>query len=228
MTCQMFPIPKSYCGKNMTGINQFTGFVCLTLTFIGLTTLAHAQELQISIAEEKYRAAEQRYESLKKLSESGSASKQQVRKADFNRKVALIELSSLLDPATQEKNMVLKARLIYRYRLDELKTARPLYERGSLTEVKFRRIQTAVEIAKSNLKAAESYNETQQKMQAIKIANSQLKLAKEEHAIAKQLFEKGSLSESQLELAQRNLRIAEAKLKSAKAQLKASAVQVKQ
>jgi multidrug resistance efflux pump len=184
--------------------------------------------VELTKAREQVKNTQRRFETLERLSQKGSVSKKELRKADFEKNIALLDLSSLLTPARKEKNLLLKAKLIYQYRATEWQIAKKLYQRGAMNQVLYRRLRTAAEVARSNLKAVESYNESQRKMQTIKAARSRFELAEKEYEIAKKLFESGSINRTTMDRATSNLNITKSELAAAKKSLGASAVQVRQ
>lgn len=186
------------------------------------------ESVEITRARERAKSAEKRLRMIQRLAASGSASKKQLRSAEFEHKLSLLELSTILDPTKKERNLVVKAKLILVYRTKEWKVAKELYRRGSVTQVEFRRATNARDVALANLKSVQAATQTQQTMQAIKIARTNWELAQKEHAIAEKLFATGSLSQSSLDRAASNLKIAESELAEAKKQLGASATRMKQ
>jgi multidrug resistance efflux pump len=148
--------------------------------------------------------------------------------ANLRRRIALLDYSSLLDPTRYEKNRLLKAEVVFRYRNRELAVARELYQHGSVSKVMYLRAIAARDIAESNLKAIQSATETQRKFQLIQAARSRLNVAEQEFAIAKRLFASNSISLQAMDRATSNLKIATAELESSKESLGARAIQVRQ
>ena len=146
-------------------------------------------DVALTRAREQAKAAQKNYETVKRLSEQGSVSQRIVRWSDMQRKVALLEYSSLLNPSRREKNLLLKMEVILQFRADELTVIKELFQRGSVSKVDYLRSVAAHDIAESNFKAADSVNEAQRKIQAIKAATSKYEVALAELEIARRLFE---------------------------------------
>ncbi|MEM9943962.1 MAG: hypothetical protein AAF939_20550 [Planctomycetota bacterium] len=173
-------------------------------------------------------STQDRYQRLVLLEKKGSVNLRQVRIADFRRKAAILELSSLLDPSQEQKNDLVMAKLIYKFQLDELAMATHLHNSGSLNSAELDRAQTAAEVAKVNLRKLQTESESQQKMYSVKAAKSKLDLVNKELANAEKLANSGSVSRQKLQQAKINVQIAEAEYREAKDALGAKAVRVKQ
>jgi hypothetical protein len=184
--------------------------------------------VELTRAREQANSTAKVYETVKRLSERGSVSQQVLRRSDMQRKVALLNYSSLLDPNRREKNLVLKTEVILHFRIKELAVIKQLYGRGSASKVDYLRSVAAKDIAAANFKAAQSASHTQRKFQAIMVAKSKLEIAQQEYEIAIRQFQSQAISRSALELATSNLRIATAELETRKQSLGARAVEVKQ
>ena len=184
--------------------------------------------VELTRARERANSTQRIYETVKRLSEKGSVSQRELRRSNMQRNVALLEYSSLLNPTRREKNLLLKADVILRFRIQELAVTQELYERGSVSKVDYLRWVAAKKIAESNFEAAKSVNQAQRKMQFIKAAASKYEVAQKEFEIAKRLFQSQAISQSTLDRAISNLKIAEAELEASKQSLGARAVQVKQ
>ena len=184
--------------------------------------------VQLTRARERADATQKAFESIKRLSEKGSTSQRALRRADMQRKVALLDYSSLLKPTRREKNLMLKAEVVMRFHSQELEVMKALYSRGSISEVVYQRFVSARDIAAANLKAAKSATQTQRKIQAVKAAQSKFETAQKEFEIANRLFQSRAISQSALDRAVSKLKIASAELKASKQSLGARAVQVKQ
>jgi hypothetical protein len=184
--------------------------------------------VELTRARERANSTQKSYETIKRLSETGSASQRELRRSDLQRKVALLDYSSLLNPGRREKNHLLKAEVILQFRSEELAVIKELYRRGSVSKLTYLRSVAARDIAESNLSAAKSATQTQRQMQAINAARSKLELAQKEHQIATRLFQSNAISQPTLDRATSNLKIASAELEASKQALGARAVQVKQ
>lgn len=185
-------------------------------------------EFELARAEEKAGSAEKRYARIKQLHRLGSASSRELRRAELERDLAAVDLSSLREPVGQEKNQRLKAKLILRYRDQELDLVRELFRHGSATELNYFRAVASRDIAQSQLDAIESETETQRKFHLIQIAKSKYVLAKKEHDIAQRLLASGSISQPLLDQSTASLRLAVAELESCKKSLGARAIRVRQ
>ena len=179
-------------------------------------------------AREQANATQKNFETVKRLSEQGSVSQFALRRSDLQRKVALLDYSSLLDPGRRQKNGILRAEVILQFRETDLRIIQELYRRGSVSKVAYLRSVAARDIADSNFKAAKSASQVQRKIQAIKGAKSKYEMAQNEYEIANRLFESQSISQSTLDQAVRNLKIATVELEAIKQSLGARAVRVKQ
>ena len=182
--------------------------------------------VELTKAREQVRSTELRHETIKQLAATGSASQQALRLADLRHKLALLELSDLLTPENRDRNQLVKAKLIYNFRRSELTIAQGLFKRSSITEAEHRRVQAAFDVAKANLKSAESFSKAQQKMQTIRAAYVRMELAQKELEIAIKLFQTGSMSQMKLDKAKSKLKIAAAEWNAAKSSLGARAVQM--
>ena len=177
-------------------------------------------------AREKTAATQKEYDVIKRLSKTGSSNLQDLRIADMRRKIALLDYSSLLKPERADRNLVLKAKVILKFREEELAVLTELFQTGSVSEVAYQRAVSAREIAESKLKAIKSATETQRRLQLIKIAKSKLEVAEREFKIAQQLYASHSINQQTLDLASSRLKIAAAELASSKENLGARATQV--
>lgn len=185
-------------------------------------------ELEITTAREKANAAQKRFKTTKRLSEKGSASKKQVRVAELQRNLAVLELSTLLDPSRRQRNLTTASKLLLKYREDELVIVRQLYKRGSATEIAYRRAVVARDVAKSEVQALVSATETQRKLRTIEAAKSKYDLAKKEFSIAEKLYQSGSISQQDYGEFASKLKLATAEWESTKKSLGARATVVRQ
>ena len=183
---------------------------------------------QLTRAREKAKSAKKKYETVKKLSQRGSASQKELRDAKLLKALAMLELANLVSPELEEQNSLMRASLIFKYRSQELKVIKSLYQRGSASQLEYQRAKTAQEVAQSRLKAARSVSQAQRKIQIVKAANSRFESAQKEHQLAIKLLKTGSISQSQMDRAASNLEIAKSGLAEAKKSLGAKAVQVQQ
>jgi len=183
---------------------------------------------ELTRAREKAKSAKKRYETLKKLSQRGSASQKELREAKLLKGLAILELSDLVSPELEQQNSLIRATLVFNYRGQELKVIKNLYQRGSASQLDYQRAKTAQEVAQSQLKAAKSVSQAQRRIQNVKAANSRLEAAQKEHQLATKLLKTGSISQSVMDRATSNLEIAKSGLAEAKKSLGAKAVQVKQ
>ena len=185
-------------------------------------------DVELTRAREKAKSTQQKYEGIKRLHEKGSVSQRQLRRSDLERRVALLDYSSLLNPGRREQNLLLRAKVIMQFYSQELSAAKKLYLRGSMSKIDYLRSVAANDIAASSLIAASSASEAQRKIQAVKAANSKYELVLTEYEIATQLFESQAVSQTAFNKAASNLKIAESELEATKQSLGARAVRVKQ
>ena len=179
-------------------------------------------------AQEMVKRTQQQFDTLQKLKQSGSVSQRELRVANYKRRNALLDLSSLLDPSQNGRIMRVRAKLNYQFRLEELKSIDELHRKGAVNELAYRRAVSALEVAKANLKAIESESDTKRKMHLIEAARKKLELMERELSIAKKLYSSGSLNKSTLDQAQSRRNIAHSEYEEYKQGLGASAIQVKQ
>jgi len=185
-------------------------------------------KVELTRAREKFDRAQKQLEVIKGLHRKGSANDHALRVADTRRKVALLEYSSLLDPAKAEKNLILKAEVIFQFRSEEFEVAKVLYQKGSMSKVGYQRALSARDVARSNLAAVKSATETQRKIQVIQAAKSKYEFAKKELEVAKRLFESSSISRQTMDRVTSNFKIAAAELEAGKESLGARATVVTQ
>ena len=133
-----------------------------------------------------------------------------------------------MSPEREQRNSLLRAKIIFNYRSKELEIVESLYQRGSAPQLDFQRAKIARDVAQARLKAAQSDSQTQQKIQTINAANSKLQLAQKEHLLASKLLKTGSISQAEMDRARSNLEIAESALTEAKKSLGAKATEVQQ
>lgn len=216
------------CNRSITLMFFFVLTSSVAQAQFGERPLPESPNLELTQAREKAKSAKKKYDTLKKLSQRGSASQKELRDAKLLKALAMLELSNLVSPELEERNLLMRESLIFNYRNQELKVIKSLYQRGSASQLDFQRAKTAQEVAQSRLKAARSVSQAQRKIQIIKAANSRLESAQKEHQLAKKLLKTGSISQSEMDRASSNLEIAKSGLAEAKKSLGAKAVQVKQ
>ena len=227
--------------KILTTLLGRAGFVFSLLLFLGAGILdapAQAQSSDRSVeiapnvkltqARGKAKTAKKTYDTVKRLCQRGSASQKQLRDARLLENLAVLELASLVSPEREQRNSLLRAKIIFNYRSKELEIVESLYQRGSAPQLDFQRAKIARDVAQARLKAAQSDSQTQQKIQAINAANSKLQLAQKEHLLASKLLKTGSISQAEMDRARSNLEIAESALTEAKKSLGAKATEVQQ
>ena len=140
----------------------------------------------------------------------------------------MLELSNLVSPQLEQQNSLMRAKLVFNYRSQELEVVKRLYQRGSASQLDYQRAKTAQEVAQSRFKAARSVSQAQRKIQIVNAANSRFESAQKEFELATRLLKTGSISQSTMDRAASNLKIAESELAEAKKSLGAKAVQVTQ
>ena len=187
-----------------------------------------APNVKLTQAREKAKTAKKTYDTVKRLRQRGSASQKQLRDARLLENLAVLELASLVSPEREQRNSLLRAKIIFNYRSKELEIVESLYQRGSAPQLDFQRAKIARDVAQARLKAAQSDSQTQQKIQTINAANSKLQLAQKEHLLASKLLKTGSISQAEMDRARSNLEIAESALTEAKKSLGAKATEVQQ
>ncbi|MFK7768537.1 MAG: hypothetical protein AB8B55_15045 [Mariniblastus sp.] len=208
----------------------FVGFGCSPRYSFAAPKVQSIQEadLEVTRAREKASSAQKRYETTKALSQKGSASKRKLRISELQRDLAILELSSLLEPSRKQKNMTTAAKLVLKYRNQELAIVRQLYKRGSASEVSYRRALVARDVARSDAEAMVSATETQRKLKVIEAAKSKYDLARKEFEIAERLLKSGSIAQPDYNQFASKLKLATAEWESMKKSLGAKATVVKQ
>ena len=187
-----------------------------------------SSDLELTQAREKAKSAKKKYEIVKKLNRRGSASQKELRDSKLLKGLAMLELSNLVSPELEQQNALMRAKLVFNYRSQELELTKRLYQRGSASQLAYQRAKTAQEVAQSRLKAAQSVSQAQRKIQIVRAANSRFESAQKEHQLAKKLLRSGSISQSEMDRATSNLETAKSGLVEAKKSLGAKAVQVQQ
>ena len=180
----------------------------------------------ISLARERVVKAKKELTKVQELSRLGSASQTEVRTAELSKWLALLALSDLMSPDSELKNSRLRAQLIFNYRDEELGVIKKLYERGSTSELKYRRAITARNVAEAELKAVKSDSDAKQKFHAMTAASSKYKEAQNEHQMATKLFESGSLNRAAMDQVSENLEAAKSELADARESFNETANQV--
>ena len=225
---------------NIGRIMFWTQSLALSLALVFFCSAAQAQfgerplpeladpDVELTRAREKAKSAKKKYDTVKKLSQLGSASQKELRDAKLLKGLAILELSNLVSPELEQENSLMRATLVFNYRSQELKVIKRLRDRGSASQLDYQRAKTALDVAQSQLKAARSVSQAQRKVQIVRAANSRLESAQKEHRIAQRLRKTGSISQSTMDQAASNLEIAKSELAEAKKSLGAKAVQVKQ
>lgn len=159
----------------------------------------------------------QQFDEAQRLAELGSVSQPELRRANFNYKLALLNVIELEEPSAKREIELARAKLELELTTKELETITTLYQRGSATELEFQQATVAQQIAKLGLKAIEDGDG--EKLYRIKIAQSNLVLAKEVHSKAVRLFKTRSISDTVYEQVEVALREAEDELELAKKDL---------
>ena len=181
----------------------------------------------LSLAREKVKKAKKELVKVEELRRLGSASQSEVRSAELDKWLAILELKDLISPASELENSRLRAQLIFNYRDEELKVIKKLYERGSTSKLRYRRAITARDVAAAELKVVQSDSDAQRKFHAIAAASSKYEEAQNEHQMAAKLFDSGSLNLAAMEQVSKNLETAKSELTDAKESFKATADQVR-
>lgn len=182
----------------------------------------------ITEARENVKIAKRRHQRIKRLGQHGSASQKDIRDAELQKRLALLELADLLSPEREAHNALMRATVVYNYRNKELRITETLYQRGSASELEFDRAQAARDIALANLKSAQSSTDSQRKFQAIQAAGTKFNSAEKVHQLAQRLYSRGTISKPQMDRVSSNLKIAESELAEAKQALGATATLVEQ
>ena len=105
-----------------------------------------SSDLELTQAREKAKSAKKKYEIVKKLNRRGSASQKELRDSKLLKGLAMLELSNLVSPELEQQNALMRAKLVFNYRSQELELTKRLYQRGSASQLAYQRAKTAQEL----------------------------------------------------------------------------------
>ena len=171
-----------------------------------------ADEFAEKIQDAKNAAAEWKavLSERRRLAEMGSVSKQELRAADYQYKLAELAVISLEYPGMRQRIAVLCAKLDFDFRSKEFEMMQNLYRRGSISVAAYLRARTARDVAKLNFEVARGGGPA--KLHDVRIAMAKLALARDLYDRAAKLYRSGSVSRPVFERVRRNLNVAEEEL----------------
>ena len=181
----------------------------------------------ISLARERVKKAKLELTKVEELSRLGSASQAEVRSAELTKWLAILELRDLISPESELENSQLRAQLIFNYRDEELEVIKKLYERGSTSELKYRRAITARDVAEAKFNLVKSDSDAKRKFHAMSAASAKYEEARNEHQMATELFDSGSLNQARMDQVSKNLEAAKSELADARESYNGTADQVR-
>jgi multidrug resistance efflux pump len=142
----------------------------------------------------------------RRLSKSGSISKQESRAATVEYKLAELDVLAIEFPEKRELIDLTRAKIEYEFKANEFAILDRLHRNGSVSQLEHERARSERDIAKLKYESAE--NKRKSKLHNIKIAQRKLALAEDEFDKAKRLLQSRSISESTYEKVLKNLHIA--------------------
>lgn len=161
-------------------------------------------------AQRKFRKAQREYDQTRQLVTRGSATQSQLRRGLLVKQLAELQLRAIEKPNFarnySKKSFELKAE----YAKKEYEVNRSLYQRGSISQLAYRRKLFAYKIAKVEL--AKSKGTLNKESSEIKVAQLELQMAEYEFRAAKRLLQTGSLKRSTYERKLEQLRAAKARV----------------
>ena len=184
-------------------------------------TESESVEAQLAEARGNAEAAKDRYDTMVRLRSSGSASRWEVERANFQRKVALLRFGILDQPKKKEMYELRIAEVTFKFTSDRVETFRRSAENRGISKLDFRRLETSRDIAKLRLDAKK--NGEQVNFYSFKIAVAEYELAQEEYDSVNRLYRKGAVSKTAFETAKSKRRQAKTKLDARKKKLGARA-----
>ncbi len=185
----------------------------------GQKIAASTTELEKEIEAAKQSAAKLReiYVGAQRLAKNGSVSQMELRRTNFDYKLAMLKVIELESPATAKDIALAQAQLELDLLTKELEVIASLYQRGSASELEYQRAQSAFDVAKFSLEAVQ--NGQGEKLLNIKSAQRKLRLATEVFQKADRLIKSSSISQTVFEQAKTNLQNAEDELELARKEL---------
>ncbi len=204
----------SLCGFYCRTFVRFFGAACFAWAFFPLPGSVSLDALQaqvrsggeddpdIGAAREEFERLDGEYKRTRKLRESGSVSRQELRQAAYNREVARLDLATLLHPEREDELAIEAARLTLEFRIDEMEVIRNLRRRDAVSELEFQRSRTRLKIADAHYGRA--VNPTRASWYVFEISLARFRQAGYENEIAGRLLRSGSLARSVAERAEQN------------------------
>ncbi len=176
-------------------------------------------ELEKEIQAAKQSAAKLRgiYVEAQRLAKSGSVSQVELRRTNYDYKLAMLKVIELESPSKAQEIALAQAQLELDLLTKELEVIAGLYQRGSASELEYQRARSAFDVAKFSLEAVQ--NGQGEKLLNIKSAQRKLRLATEVFQKADRLIKSSSISQTVFEQAKSNLQNAEDELELARKEL---------
>ena len=174
-------------------------------------------ETALAEARDEANAAKERHESMVRLQSTGAASRWDVQRADFQRKIALLRFGIVDQPKKKATYELRIAEVTYQFTLDRVATFRRLAANRGISKLDFRRLETSRDIAKLRLESIK--NGERVNYYAFKIAVAEYELAQAEYDSMNRLYRKGAVSKTDFESAKSKRRQAKTKLDARKKKL---------
>lgn len=152
---------------------------------------------KLADAQRKFAKANRAYEQTRRLVARGSATQAQLRRERLLKQIAELQLRAIQNPDPASRYARKSKELKSEYAKKEYEISRALYQRGSASQLAYRRKLYAYKIASVEL--AESNGSLDAQTSEIKIARLRLQLAEHEFRAAKRLLESGSIKRSTYE-----------------------------
>ncbi len=142
----------------------------------------------------------------RRLSESGSISKQEYRSATFAYKLAELDVLAIEFPEKLQLVELTRAKVEYEFKSKEFDVVDRLFRNGSVSQLQRERARSARDVAKLKHESAENKRRT--KLHEIKIAQTRLALAESEFRKAQRLLQSRSISQTTYDKVLTNLKTA--------------------
>lgn len=214
--------PSVWCCAGLILAIGFTDLSTFDVQLFGQqSSISESSNPELDAARLSASEASQRYKTIRKLKESGAASDWDVRRADYQRKIALLKFGILEQPKKEEQYRLSAAKITAAFTAERLKTIQRLYDKRSVSKLDLRRSETDHQVAKLRLQQLQ--NGGSEKLYVFKIAVVKFELADAEHDSALRLYRKGAMSKSDYLSARERQRDADAKMKAAKKAMGAKA-----
>ena len=176
---------------------------------VGPKIVGEATSQQINAARLKLQQAESQYETNLKLAKRGSVSQSALKRSKLRSEIARLELNVYQHPEFSDKARAEIAKRNLQLAVEELNIGKALQQRGSMSNLKLRRLEYQVKIAEILYKA--SSREYSAQAANLLLADTKLELARSELQLAKQMYQRRSLSKAKYQAIVERVREAELK-----------------